>query len=53
MGASTSSISGGLPYSQSAATSVSCAMKVIDHVKKEKEPKHKKNKKEKKSKNNI
>ena len=49
MGDSTSSISSGLPYSQSAATSVSCAMKVIDHVKKEKERQHGKNKNQKKN----
>lgn len=49
MGASTSSISSGLPYSQSAATSVSCAIKVIEHVKKEKEQKYGKNKNQKKS----
>ena len=48
MGASTSSISSGLPYSQSAATSVSCAIKVIDHVKKEKGRKYGKNKSQKK-----
>ncbi len=44
MGVSTSSISRGLSYSSSVGTSVSCAMKVIDYVKNEKERKYRKNK---------